>query len=417
MEAIPVIGVILFIAIICIFMVVKNVIYICQPNELLIFSGGKSTSEKKRIGYRIIQGGRGIRVPLLEFVDKMDLTNMVIDLHVTNAYSKGGIPLTVQGVVNLKIAAHEPLVHRAIERFLLKGRAEIARVAKETLEGNLRGVLATMSPEQVNEDKVTFAKELVEEADSDMNGLGLQLDTLKIQNISDEVGYLNSLGRKQSAFVIRDSRIAEVRRQAESLIKNAENDQETKFSQIDAQMGIAQAEANRRVIEAQTRGEAMVAEEQSAIVSAIARAKADLQVQTARIEQTKRKLQADMIAPAKAQREEMIKRAKGDAAKIIEDGRATVEVLQEMTRTWKEAGENAKDIFLMKKLDQLIHTLMNTIKDVRIDKFTMIDKRLTAGSDGGSLPIQAISANEQLKAATGIDIGKALGQFTGAGKK
>src|SRR5438132_411438 len=89
--------------------VVKGLIYICAPNEVLIFSGSRSTSGNRSYGYRLIKGGRGTRWPLLERVDKMDLTNMVIDIQAVNAYSKGGIPLTVQGVANVKIAGHEPL--------------------------------------------------------------------------------------------------------------------------------------------------------------------------------------------------------------------------------------------------------------------------------------------------------------------
>ena len=69
----------------------------------------------------------------------MDLTNMIIDLRVSNAYSKGGIPLQVEGVANIKIAGEEPTIHNAIERLLGKSRKEIEQIAKETLEGNLKG--------------------------------------------------------------------------------------------------------------------------------------------------------------------------------------------------------------------------------------------------------------------------------------
>src|SRR5690554_4850890 len=79
---------------------IKNLIYICPPNEVLIFSGRRRRVGDKVYGYRLIKGGRGTRVPLFEVVDRMDLTNIVIDISATNAYSKGGIPLTVQGVAN-----------------------------------------------------------------------------------------------------------------------------------------------------------------------------------------------------------------------------------------------------------------------------------------------------------------------------
>jgi flotillin len=56
----------------------------------------------------VIKGGRGYRFPLIEAVDQLDLTNMIVDLQVHNAYSKGGIPLTIVGVANLKIAGTSP---------------------------------------------------------------------------------------------------------------------------------------------------------------------------------------------------------------------------------------------------------------------------------------------------------------------
>lgn len=73
-----------------------------------------------------------------------------------------------------------------------------ARMAKETLEGNLRGVLATLTPEEVNADKIKFAQSLLTEAEDDRRHIGLELDTLKIHDVSDEVSYPDSIGRRQS---------------------------------------------------------------------------------------------------------------------------------------------------------------------------------------------------------------------------
>ena len=80
---------------------------------------------------------------------------MLIEVAVQGAYSKGGIPLNVHGVANVKIAGEQPVLDNAIERFLGVDRARIMAIAKETLEGNLRGVLATLTPEEVNEDKTS----------------------------------------------------------------------------------------------------------------------------------------------------------------------------------------------------------------------------------------------------------------------
>ena len=78
------------------------------------------------------------------------------------------IPLSVQGIANIKIAGDEPLLGNALERFLGIALAEVQDIAKDTLEGNLRGVLATLTPEEVNEDRLKFAQSLIGEADVDL---------------------------------------------------------------------------------------------------------------------------------------------------------------------------------------------------------------------------------------------------------
>src|SRR5215217_6364360 len=85
-------------ALVLIALIISRIIYICPPNAVLIFSGAhrKIVGEDRPIGYRVVQGGRGIRIPLIEVVDRMDLTNMIIELRVQGAYSRGGIPLNVQ---------------------------------------------------------------------------------------------------------------------------------------------------------------------------------------------------------------------------------------------------------------------------------------------------------------------------------
>jgi flotillin len=70
-------------------LVLRNLYYICQPSEVLIFAGSRrSVSENKSVGYRLVKGGSSIKIPALEQVFRMDLTNMIIDLKVVNAYSR-----------------------------------------------------------------------------------------------------------------------------------------------------------------------------------------------------------------------------------------------------------------------------------------------------------------------------------------
>jgi flotillin len=388
--------------------VAKNLVYIAGPNEVLIFSGRKTrVGARKWIGYRSIKGGRGFRIPLIEAVDRLDLTNMVIDVSVSNAYSKGGIPLKVQGVANVKIAGHEPLLGNAVERFLGRDRRSIIKVAKDTLEGNLRGVLSQLTPEQVNEDKLRFAEKLLEEAEHDLSRLGLTLDTLKIQNVADDVGYLDSIGRKRTAEVIRNARVNEAAARAQSTQREAENHQLARVRDIEAEMKVLMADVDRQITDANTAGQAMIAEEIGAVGALIAEAEENIKVQDARVEQVARRLLADVVAPAKAQMQQRQADAQAQAARIIEDGKAKVAVLDAMITTWQAGGDSARDIFLMQKLQVMMDSLVNTITDVKINRVTILP------SSDNSTAKKSVTLVEELKAGTGIDIPLVVERLTG----
>ncbi len=395
--------------------IATRLLYICEPNEVLIFSGGL-----RKTGYRVVKGGRALRIPLFERVDRMDLTNMVIDVSVTQAYSLGGIPLTVQGVANLKVAGHEPKLGNAVERLLNKDRVEIIQIAKDVLEGTLRGVLARLTPEEVNDDKLAFAEKLLEEAEHDLAKLGLNLDNMKIQNVSDERGYLNSIGRRSSAEIIKNSRIAEAKAKAAAIIRDASNRERARLTEIQSEEEIARAKADRRIADANTLAKSRIAEEVGRVEAMIARAESALEAEEARVEEMRRRLEADVIEPARARMEAGISEAKGRSALILEEGRATVGVLQEMITVWKAAGVDARDIFLMQKLQAVMGQLVSTINNVKVDKITMLPDYgpdMGAGS-GGDTARKAVRLVEELKGAIGVDLPKPLEQATGgmAGK-
>lgn len=398
-----------FVALLAIVILVKKMLYICQPNQVLIFSGTHRRVGKRTVGYKVIHGGRKLKLPLIEKVDRIDLTNMAINVAVRGAFSHGGIPLNVEGVANLKVAGEEPILGNAVERLLGKRREEIMAIAKETLEGNLRGVLAKLTPEQVNEDKLAFAKQLMDEADNDLNRLGLVLDTLKIQNVSDDVGYLDCIGRIKGAEIRRDAAIAEANSQAASVVKDASNVRETEVVRIDAAIRTLEADVKRKIADAQTLRMARMAEEKGKVLAEVAQAQGEVAVQRARIEQTKRQLEADVLEPARAQMDAAINDARGQAAKIIEDGRATAQTLGRVTEAWKQAGEGARDVFLMNKLQTLVETMTRTVESVKIDKVTV----LGVGQAGDGLAPKVISAAEQIKATLGVDILGALQQRLG----
>jgi flotillin len=392
-------------------LVINKMLYVCQPNEVLIFSGLSQRTGDQTRGYRIIRGGRALRVPLFERVDRMDLTNMIIEVTVRNAYSKGGIPLSVQGIANIKVPGEEPLLNNTLERFLGRSRKDIMKIARETLEGNLRGVLATLTPEQVNQDKERFAGKLANEAEQDLHTLGLVLDTLKIQNVSDDVGYLDAIGRQRSAQIRRDAQVAEATAQAETAEKKWFTTMNAEVSKLEAEIEIARKDNERRIADARTRRGAGIAIERAEVLAGVAQAQAELEMEDARIEQVRLQLQADVILPAEAQRRDCEERAKGNAAKIIEQGHATANVLKDIATTYRGDHQAGRDVLLMQKLLPLLERLSSTMGDLRIDRLTMLGG--SGGGGNGSLAGSLVGISEQIKAATGVDVARLLRDKSG----
>ncbi len=394
-----IVGVVIFFLLIFL-LSLPSLIYICAPNEVLIFSGARRKDGNKEYGYRLVKGGRGIRIPFLERVDRINLTNMPIDVSASNAYSKGGIPLTVQGVANVKIAGHEPVLNNAIERFLGKQREEIVAIAKATLEGSLRGVLSTMTPEQVNEDKILFAERLVHEVEGDMTTLGLVVDTLKIQNVHDEVNYLDSMGRKRSAEIISSARIAEAKAKAESIVRSAENREQEQRAVIQGQIEAAKADAEKRLVDALSQRDAVVAEELSVVAAEVARSKAEVNVQTARYEQVRLRLDAEVVQPAMANAEAAQARAKAQYANIIADGEARGDALRAMAHAWDAAGPSAREMMLSQKIELLIRAIGESISSTPVETLTMM-----SSSTGSNNQVNQLSnLATQIKEVMGIDV-------------
>lgn len=396
MEAIGIISAVIIAGIFTIFAIIRANLKICQPNEVLIFSGRqRQLTDGSQVGYRVIQGGRGFRIPLLEKVDRLRLNTIPIDLTVQNAYSKGGIPLTVRAIANVKVASNESELANAVERLLGKNLGEIQSIAKETLEGNLRGVLATLTPEEVNEDRLKFAKELLSEADNDLSALGLQLDTMKIQSVEDDAGYLDAIGRQQTAHIIAAAEVAE-----------AQKNEQARLAEAKADKAIVEAQNEVRIIRAQLAAKAGAEEAKVAVAANVAEAKANQELAEEEIKLAEKRQRAEVVVRAEAERQAKEEIAKGNAARILQDGQAEVEVLRQKLTLWQEAGSDAERLFLIQMLPDILSQIVKTVDNLTIDKLTVVDSGQGTGVPSvfnqiaGSTP----ALLESLKASTGIDI-------------
>jgi len=402
-------AIIAVLAVLFVIMIVSSLIVICPPNKVAVISGRtRALSDGRTVGYRILKGGRTLRIPILEKVSWMDLSTIPLEVSVTNAYSKGAIPLNVQGIANVKVSSAEGLLENAAERFLDRPTEQIGQIAKETLEANLRGVLATLSPEEVNEDRLKFSQQLIDEADDDIKTLGLELDVMKIQNVTDDNQYLDSVGRRLTAEVVKQARVAEAERMAESEAAEAAARERAQIATVQADKNIVEEQNQLRVRTAELEAIAKAKEEEASVAGDIARATAEQELEQQRIELERRRLEADVVTPAKANLEAKQLAAQAEAAKIIEDGKAQVEVFQRLTEQYQAAGDDGQRIFVLNMLPELVDKIVSTVNNVDIDRVAIVDN---GGGQGGGipglvsqLPGAVVSLTEQIEAATGVDI-------------
>lgn len=391
---------------------VKAFLVIGRPNELLVFSGRKhTTKDGDRVGWRYIAGGRAFRRPIIERVDRMDLTTMPIDISIRGAYAKGNIALNVDAIANAKVRLDEPYLHHAIERFLGRGREEIRKVAKETLEGSLRDVLAQLTPEQINHDRQELSEKLRTAVKEDLATLGLQVDTFKIQHVADEVNYLDSVSRVRIAEITMNAEIAEsdADREAEEAIAAARSRGYVASERSKA--AIAQKENELKHVQADLDATSRSEEERTIAAAREARATAEQRLQEVRRSLEQLRLEAEEVIPAQRKAEAKALVAAGDAAIRAETGRAQGDALAALYGAWGTAGERAREVFLVAQIDHLLAEVATVTKSIKVHSVSLID-----GGDGHTLarhvasyPQVVTALLDNIRDTLGIDVSSILG--------
>jgi flotillin len=418
------------------------------PSQVAIFYGRKQTlvdekGERTRVGFRVVRGGAALRVPVLEQVAYLSLNIISIPLKIQRAYTKEGVPVTVEAVANVKIAGDDMSLRSAAERFLGMTVEQIKGVIFQTLEGHLRAILGTLTVEEINADRQAFAQKMTDEAAVDLKKMGVNIDILTIQQISDEEGYLDALGKKRTAEVKRDAVIGEALAQRDAMIQSANADQEGKTKRYEADVTIAQSLRDKETRQAEFNAavQAKQAEAQQAGPLATAIAKQKVTEQETRIDQVRKaqevlvqeqeafrkekELQATVVKPAEAERQAAILRAEGEkqatiikaeatqkeleyegtgeaakiekvgraeAAKVLAIGEAEAEVikkkllaeaegLQKKSEAWKNFNEAAVLNMLVERMPELAQAFATQLAG--IDKINIIEMGNGPGAGGG----------------------------------
>ena len=300
-------------------------------------SDAKGGEVKVSKGYRVVTGGGVFKIPIIEKVEFMNLSNRSLVVNVGGAPNTDGVMTTIEGVANVKFSSETNLLRVAVERFLGRPDEDVNRIILQNLEGHLRAVVGKMTMEQLIGDKTALNAAVLDEANEDFNKMGIEIDFVNIQDISDNDNYIINLGKRRAAEIQRDADIGTAEAQRDSVKKTSiaqregvevANTNQVQIyesnrtrdvreaemkAQVDTQNEIAnqagplsQAQALKNVVEAQAATEA-------------AQEKALVQVEVNRAEKEEKRYVAEMIVPADARKKEKIINANATKeAQVIE---------------------------------------------------------------------------------------------------
>ena len=294
---------------------------VAKANEALIVSGRRERTAAGEQRLKVVRAGGTIVLPLVHRVGTLKLTARQINVNLTDAVTRQGIKVAVQGVATFKIGADDESIQNAAERFLEAKDEEVDSIVKNVLEGSLRSIVGTLTVEELNLDRQKFQQAVQDAAKGDLATSGLQIDSFTIQAIRDESGYMELIGQQETARRERDARMAKAAADQEAAVREAEANQvkinaerDVALRRAETEMQIAAAEA--RAAQAGPLAQAEAQQEVTRKQTELAQLEADRKQQ---------ELVAVTVRPAEAEAEAQIRRAEGDKQARIAQAQAEAE--------------------------------------------------------------------------------------------
>lgn len=389
-------------------------------------------------------------VPGLMRWNRLSLNVMTIEIDSPGVYTAQGVALKVTGVAQVKISTQHPeVLAAACEHFLNKKQAKIESLITETLEGHQRGIMGTMTVEDIYRNRKLFNQRVFESASKDLYNLGLHVISYTIRDLTDSLGYLEALGRGRTAEVQRDARIgeAEAKKDAtiqqslaseellkakyanDALVAKAERDFQIKKAEYDQEVRARQAETDLAYELQSCKTKQKIKEE--AMETLVVERKAKILVQEQEIERAEKRLESAVKQPAAAEKfrletiatankqKQLLEvdaaaeatRLKGEAEALAIQAKANAEAvkMEHKAAAWKEF----KDAAI---LSMYLDTLPKMVAEVAGPLCQAKSVKMVASGDSsiGALKLTqevmdiSSSVPSMVKNLTGVDLVKSL---------
>ncbi|WP_154658536.1 flotillin family protein [Eisenibacter elegans] len=383
----------------------------CPSNKVLVIYGnvGKGRSA------RCVHGGGAFILPVIQDWQFLNLNPIPIEIDLRGALSKQNIRINTPSTFTVAISTKPEIMLNAAERLLSLDESEIKTQALDIIIGQLRLVIATLTIEEINQDREQFLSLINKHVATELNKIGLELINVNIKDITDESGYLEAIGKKAAAEAINVARVEVAQQERSGAIgeTKALREKEVEVAselaaadegrkEADSKKRIAIAELEAQAIEGENISKARVVEYNATLAekSAEARRRSEVAEATAKreilenqkateqarlekdeiIHKEVQKRKQEIDAEAEAERVRRIAKGEADAAllKYNAEAEGLQKLLEAKANGYKEilnaceGDTNAAAILLLiEKLESLVAKQTEAIANLKIDKITV----------------------------------------------
>lgn len=384
----------------------------CPSDKILVVYGSTGKGSAK-----CVHGGGVFVWPVVQDYAYLSLTPISIEANLTNALSRQNIRVDVPCRFTVGISTEPDSMNNAAERLLGLTPNDIQEMARDILFGQLRLVIASMSIEELNQDRDAFQENIKKNVEIELKKIGLKLINVNITDIKDESGYIEALGKEAAAKAINEAKVSVAEQEKIGEIGKAEAQKETRIrtsaANADAVAGenrakieIANSEADRREKEAEAQRKAVAAEKVAQAKALQEAYAAEQMAEQARAERERSTQKANIIVPQEVEKERKIIEAQAEAeqkrvnaqgeadaifAKMEAQAKGLNEILTKQAAGYDKmiqaAGGDATKAYtllLLEKLPELVKTQVDAIKGINIDKVTVWDSGNGNEGKGGT---------------------------------
>lgn len=206
------------------------------PDKAIIISGIRRKP-------KVLIGKAGVKIPFLERRDTLIIKQISVDIK-TDGYipTLDFIGVNVDAIAKIKISTDSDGLALAMKNFLNMTEKEIISALTDSLQGNMREIIGTISLKEICTERKSFGDQVQEKAQKDMNALGIEIISCNIQKIADEKGLINALGQDNMAQIQKNAAIAKANADRDVAVAQAAAQKEANDARVAADETIAERE-------------------------------------------------------------------------------------------------------------------------------------------------------------------------------